>query len=155
MHSNGKRKTSLATACRRDALRRAILEGLLGRLLAMTRSLEQLVINLQCHESTNTWIDESDLDDMLGTRVWPHMRHLELRGIYASECQLVELVYRHRETLQYLALSDITFNDGSWQSFFRTMRMFFSKSLLSRSRFNLAGSLYYREASTMKLYAGT
>jgi len=138
----------LATSHRRNSLRRATLEGLLGRFLAVALSLEILVINLQCHQLSNAWVDENDLDSTLGSGVWHHLRHLELRGINTSEHQLADMIYRHRETLQYLTLSDIVLKAGNWHSFFRNMRVVLCKSHLSRANFHLAGSLYFRGSSS-------
>lgn len=143
---NGELAYLAAAAARREALRSAILKGLLGKFLAMTPVMEELVINLRCHESSNMWIDESDLDGILGIKVWPHLQRLELRGVYASEYQLFDLIRRHQKTLQYLVLSDITLKQGSWHSFFQSIRMTLSDSLLSCTSFQLAGSLYFREA---------
>jgi hypothetical protein len=56
------------------------------------------------------------------TIVWPRLTHLTLGCFDAAEDDLVELLSRHKATLNYLQLRDIKLMPGSWRKFLPKLR---------------------------------
>jgi hypothetical protein len=65
-------------ACRQQELRKAVTDGLLGLFIAAAEGLEELEIDLQCHEISSLQVDESDLVSFLGHYCWSQLRWLKL-----------------------------------------------------------------------------
>jgi hypothetical protein len=57
-------------AYRQQELRRAVADGLLGQFITAAEDLEELDIDLQCHEISSLQVEESDLVNFLGHDCW-------------------------------------------------------------------------------------
>jgi hypothetical protein len=127
---------------RRNALEKAITTGRLGTLIATAEDLEELDINLQCHEIFSSHVARSNLADFLGNYCWSQLRCLKLRGVWTSEDQLVDLLSRHRRTLQSLEIGDLVLKGGTWPSFFTKLKSLAQEGdLVSADGFELSGTL--------------
>ena len=124
---------------RQQELHRAITSGLLGRFIATAKDLEELEVDLQCHEIFSLQVEESDLINFLGNHCWPRLRWLKLRGIWASEAQLLDLLGRHRASLEYLDIGDIVLKEGSWRSLFEGLKILVADIGITAGRFQLGG----------------
>jgi len=131
---------------RREALRRTVADGLLGRFMAIAEHLEELDIDLRCHEISSLQVDASDLVNFFGSHCWPRLRRLKLRGVWTSEDQLLDLIGRHTKTLDYLEIADVVLKEGTWKSFFERLRSLVMGSLITSEKCQLSGSLGSRMA---------
>lgn len=124
---------------RQQELHRAITSGLLGRFISTAKDLEELEVDLQCHEISSLQVEESDLINFLGNHCWPRLRWLKLRGIWTSEDQLLDLLARHRASLKYLDIGDIVLKEGSWRSLFEGLKTLVADIRITSRRFQLGG----------------
>jgi hypothetical protein len=124
---------------RQQELHRAITSGLLGLFIAAAEGLEELDLDLQCHEIYSLQVEESDLINFLGNYCWSQLRWLRLRGIWTSEGQLLDLLSRHRGSLKYLDLGDVVLKKGTWRSFFKRLKKLVADSHITARRFQLGG----------------
>lgn len=134
--------SKLAVPCfehRQQKLQRAITSGLLGTFISSAKDLEELNIDLQCHEISSLQVEESDLVNFLGNYRWSQLRSLKLRGIWTSEGQLLDLLGRHQGSLKYLDIGNVVLKEGTWRSFFEKLKMLVVGSLISAERFQLGG----------------
>jgi hypothetical protein len=124
---------------RQRELRRAIVSGLLGQFMSSAVELEELDVDLQCHEMSSLHVEESDLPNFIGNYRWSKLRWLKLRGIWTSEDELLDLVYRHRGSLNYLEIGDVVLKKGTWRSFFEKLKALITNSFITVERFQLGG----------------
>ena len=107
----------LALPClehRQQELQRAIISGLLGLLISAAEDLEELNIDLQCHEVSSLQVEDSDLASLTGG----HIRHSNERGlvrlflekqqgahyaIHSSTADLDPGTFNHARSRLYLA----------------------------------------------------
>lgn len=147
--------SKLAVPCfesRQQKLHRAITSGLLGIFISSAKDLEELNIDLQCHEISSLQVEESDLVNFLRNYCWSQLRCLKIRGIWTSEDQLLDLLGRHQGSLKYLDIGDVVLKEGTWLSFFKRLKTLIAGSLVAAERFQLGGE--YLASQTENRFEG-
>ncbi|KIM92714.1 hypothetical protein OIDMADRAFT_149994 [Oidiodendron maius Zn] len=154
-HYNSQSDIKLAVPCfesRQQKLHRAITSGLLGIFISSAKDLEELNIDLQCHEISSLQVEESDLVNFLRNYCWSQLRCLKIRGIWTSEDQLLDLLGRHQGSLKYLDIGDVVLKEGTWLSFFKRLKTLIAGSLVAAERFQLGGE--YLASQTENRFEG-
>lgn len=141
---DGDKLTMPSLERRQRALHIAISDCLLGKFVAAAEDLEALDIDLQCHEISSPSVEAGDLVNFLGNHRWSQLQRLRLCGVWTSEDGLLDLLARHRGTLQYLEMCSVVLKEGTWDVFFQRLRALIRGSLLTRDTFKLSGCLVSR-----------
>ena len=88
-------------------------DGIFHDMIADARELRVLKLGFP---SGRQFEARTDLNQVIGSTTWPKLRELGLSRIHTTEDELVDLIFRHKDTLRRLSLSYVDFSDGCARS---------------------------------------
>ena len=94
--------------------------GACANFLGLMTNLESLFVSTS--HVTTTAFSFLEVSQIFGDKTWPHLRHLELDGFWASASELSNLFRRHKSTLDILVLRNVLLDSGSWYQVLADLR---------------------------------